>query len=137
MKRHERSDDLQAAWKNLVEVCNREEPTVLAWLVGGAIKALGQGIEEAETEVLRADMFEDATAVDRMGYEKTRRTPGEEESRVEQATSRLARLRAELRFLLAVRDRLADLHDQRFTESLRAWFAGRASAQTKPAKRSK
>jgi hypothetical protein len=131
-----RSEDLKPAWENLVRVSNRAEDTVMAWLVSGAIKGLARELEDAEDELVRAERFKDALAVGRLGYSKTHTTPGEEESRVERAEKRVEQCRAELRFLLAVKDRIAEVHDARFTADLRASFAGKQAAQTTtPAKR--
>lgn len=121
-------DELQAAWDNLVRVSNREEDTVMVWLVSGAIRGLSRELEDAEDEQLRAERFRDALAVGRLGYPKTRTTPGEEESRVERAEGAVEQARAELRFLLAVKERLREIKDARWSEMLRAWFRDRSHA---------
>lgn len=114
------TDVVKKNWEELKRVCNRDEVTVMAWLVGEAISNVGRTLEEKRAIVIQHERFPEGISVNRFGDGESNK-----ENR-QHVLNSIEKAEAKLRFLISVRKRLTNLHLASWDDALQEFFGHRA-----------
>lgn len=128
-----RAAELEAAWRDLLRADGegrREPHVVLEHLVDDLLVKLGEDLDAAEAELLRAERFGDELSLSphvagatRNGYESY---SGPEKGRLAAARHAVDLARAQARFVLAIHAQLNGFSARRFGERFAEYLRGKA-----------
>jgi hypothetical protein len=119
---------LASAWDELLQAShNRDPEVVLRWLVEDCTQKVEGDLREAEDEVLRALHYRDVVPFSRHPRENADAAAAPDR-RYQNAQQVLNAHRAQLAFLLALKEKLEDVSGNRFAEELKRSGFGRRKA---------